>query len=282
MILVFLLSFHLFLIICYACLLELKISRLSFGYLFFALFFPFVGEVCLIAADLGKSPAENNFVKPFIEFEHSVKTDNLTKLESFDTSNISRTQILEIIREEPSNLVDLLKSALSSDDSEVVHIAAASIMKMQQNYENKIKLASESYYSMPQNMNRLKKYIETLGDYYSQGLLNGEAAVSLLEQQATLLEKYLNVLPEDKEMGMLYIKNSLQQNKYELAIQQAQFVRYSFITDFDIWELSVQVLNRSGNQTELKKLFEEGIKLSNHWSYSDRAKWDSMQKELCI
>ena len=93
---------------------------------------------------------------------------------------------------------------------------------------------SDQYSEMPDNMARLKNYILAIQDYYIQGMLNGEAASSLLEQQAELLNKYLTVLPEDKEMGILMVKNLVLQKKYTEAENAAEFIRYSYMIDIDL------------------------------------------------
>lgn len=280
MALVFLLSLHLFLMTGYAVLVETNKSRLNYGYLIFALFIPFVGELCLLAADFGKSPASYEFVKPFktFSFESEDKKRNIT----LDKNVSSRSELLEIIKTQPENLTDILKSSLKSDDTEIVHIAASSIMKLQRDYENKIKFASEQYEQMPNNMELLKKYIVSIGEYHSQGLLTNESALSLLMMQEELLKKYLQVLPEDKEVGILSIKNSILQGDFEQALNKSEFMRYLFLSDISIWNYSIQICLKMKNIEKMNQIINEADKMSVHWTLEQKAQWNNIQKGLDI
>ena len=280
--LLFLISLHFLLMIVYMMLVELKKSRLSYGHLLFAFFFPFVGEVCLVAADFGKSPADQKLVKPFKEFSVAKSEMILKSSECIDGQTITREQLLQVIKLQPDNFIKVLKSSMKSEDIEVIHIAASTIMKMQRTYENKIKEASDQYSEMPDNMARLKNYILAIQDYYIQGILNGEAASSLLEQQAELLNKYLTVLPEDKEMGILMVKNLVLQKKYIEAENAAEFIRYSYMIDIDLWELSVDVYTTTGNKKKLQEMTEEAEKFFGVWSQADKLRWIEIQKGMII
>ena len=279
--LLFLISFHFLLMIIYLLLIETKKSRLTYGHLLFAVFFPFVGEICLVAADIGKAPADHDLVKPFKKFSINKTNETYLVVENINEMNeITREQLLEVIKSQPNNLTDILKAAMKSSDIEVVHIAASSIMKAQRTYENRIKEVSEKYAEMPDNMGRLHEYIVAIGDYYNQGLLNGEASTSLLEQQEILLRKYLKVLPEDKEMGILMVRNLLLQGRYNEAEDGAELMRYLYMSDIELWELSAEVYTTTANTEKLQEMIGESQKMSGSWSQSDKARWIEIQKGL--
>ena len=281
MVFVFLLSLHLFLMLCYVILIETKKSRLNYGHWLFALLIPFVGELCLLAADIGRSPASNNVVMPFKQF----KKDNLNERAypgnyEFDVQTISRQQLLEVIKNRPLNFESILKESLNSKDIEVVHIAASTTMKLQREYENNLKNAAEEYKAAPNNMSKLKYYIETIEEYYSKKLLVGAAALSLLEEQRELIERYLKVLPEDKEIGKLSVKNHMIQNEYNAAFQEAESLRYRYFDDIEIWELSLNVCIESNNQEKLDGILEDSAKTSCFWSNEQKLRWNEIKSRL--
>ena len=109
MVFVFLLSLHLFLMACYVILIETNKSRLSYAHILFALFIPFVGELALLAADFGRSPASNEYVKPFKTFEDSLINENEACDHLDYDETLSRTQLLDAIQKHPKNLINILK-----------------------------------------------------------------------------------------------------------------------------------------------------------------------------
>jgi len=278
---IFLLSLHLFMLIVYMILIETKKSRLTYGHILFALFLPFAGELCLLVSELGKAPAGNNFVNPFIDFCDKVegKTNSIYYEPAKD---LSREQLLSVIEEQPSNLAKILKTCLNSKDIEVAHISAASIMKLQRAYENRIKAASENYRTMPNNMQRLAYYIHVVDEYDRQNLLSGESAIALLEQEEHLLDKYLSFLPKDIEMGILSVNVSLQLQKATDAIRKAELLRYSSINDLRLWKLSIETCTAAGKQEKVKMICEEAHKLYNHWNYEQKRYWSEIEEGLLI
>lgn len=281
MVLVFLLSLHLFLMLCYVVLIETKKSRLSYGHWLFALFIPFVGEFCLLFADIGRSPASNSFAVPFKSFD-DIKQCVSDKNGEYECccETITRQQLLEIIQKRPANFEAILKSALSSKDIEVVHIAASTIMKLQREHENALRLAAEEYGHTPNNMNKLKRYIEVIDEYYSKDLLSGNAAAALLKQQQVLIEAYLKVLPDDRDIGMLCAKNNMLQGNYNGAIDTAEALRYRNITDIDLWELSIQICLKARDEKKLNEILKDSEKMIESWSIEQKKKWKEIKSEL--
>ena len=158
----------------------------------------------------------------------------------------------------------------------------STIMKIQRECENNIKLASEQYAQLPNNMNKLKTYIVAVGDYYAQGLLDGEAAINLLKQQEILLEKYLTVLPEDKDVGIISVNNSIMQKEFQIAFQKAEFIRYLYLSDIELWKLSLQICLMMNDEKKIKEIIDESDKMSTHWSLEQKTQWNEIRKGLKV
>ena len=138
------------------------------------------------------------------------------------------------------------------------------------------------YFEKPDNMKRLQEYIFAINEYYQQGLLNGEASKFLLEQEEELLKKYLLVLPEDKTMGKMMIENLLSQQKYEEAVTSVDFLRYLYLSDVELWMLSIKVYTEAGQNQKLKSIVDEAEKLSVAWSHENKTQWLEFQKGLRV
>ena len=131
MTLVFLLSLHFLLMFGYMILIETGKSRLGYGHWLFALFLPFAGVLCLLTADFGRSPAANDYVRPFKQFDCAKLSEEGPEEAILPGTQITRQQLLDTIQRRPANLAAILTEALTSEDVEVVHIASSTIMKLQ-------------------------------------------------------------------------------------------------------------------------------------------------------
>ena len=249
MTLVFLLSLHFLLMFGYMILIETGKSRLGYGHWLFALFLPFAGVLCLLTADFGRSPAANDYVRPFKQFDCAKLSEEGPEEAILPGTQITRQQLLDTIQRRPANLAAILTEALTSEDVEVVHIASSTIMKLQREYEKSLKIAEEAYRQMPDNMKNLKSYIEAMEAYLSADILKGNAVFSLLKEQKILIGEYLKVLPEDKAVGIISVKNSLRQGEPAAALETAERLRYRYLSDIALWELSLESCT-SANDTE--------------------------------
>lgn len=167
MIYIFLLSLNILLILIYSIFIRLKISRLSLIFLLLPLCIPFIGELCMLACEFGLIKFERS------EEETSVYTK---KKDPFNVKvgEYTRETLLEVIKKEPDNLIEILNHALHSEDSEVVHVAASSLMKIKNKYDKKVKTVSERYERLPNNKDYKNDYIQILDEYINSGLLFGE------------------------------------------------------------------------------------------------------------
>ena len=280
MTLVFLLSLHFLLMFGYMILLETGKSRLSYGHWLFALFLPFAGVLCLLAADFGRSPAGNDYVRPFKQFDcvkNSIEGPAETILPG---SRITRQRLLDTIQRRPANLVAILTEALTSEDVDVVHIASSTIMKLQREYEKSLKIAEEAYRKMPDDMKKLKSYITAMEAYLAANLLKGNAVYSLLQEQKALIGEYLKALPEDKEVGVLSVKNSLRRGNQVAALETSERLRYRYISDIALWELSLELCISANNAEKHNEILADATKMAECWTNTQKKRWNKIQNGL--
>lgn len=203
MLIAFILSLHLLLISIYGGLIERKVSRLQCEHLLWALCLPFVGELCLLVAETGFFQATRIYKSPLIVEENGVTSGDHQIMVYKESQTITREYLLEVIKKRPSNLIELLKEALGSNDVEVAHIAAANIMRIQRGYETEIKLSEREYQLMKDDMSLLKNYIKSIDNYLSSNLLEGDLRVQMLETERSLLEAYITKMSGDHEVSAL-------------------------------------------------------------------------------
>ena len=277
MTLVFLLSLHFLLMFGYMILIETGKSRLGYGHWLFALFLPFAGVLCLLTADFGRSPAANDYVRPFKQFDCAKLSEEGPEEAILPGTQITRQQLLDTIQRRPANLAAILTEALTSEDVEVVHIASSTIMKLQREYEKSLKIAEEAYRQMPDNMKNLKSYIEAMEAYLSADILKGNAVFSLLKEQKILIGEYLKVLPEDKAVGIISVKNSLRQGEPAAALETAERLRYRYLSDIALWELSLESCTSANDTEKRNEILADATKMAEYWTNTQKERWNKIQ-----
>jgi hypothetical protein len=280
MTLVFLLSLHFLLMFGYMILIETGKSRLGYGHWLFALFLPFAGVLCLLTADFGRSPAANDYVRPFKQFDCAKLSEEGPEEAILPGTQITRQQLLDTIQRRPANLAAILTEALTSEDVEVVHIASSTIMKLQREYEKSLKIAEEAYRQMPDNMKNLKSYIEAMEAYLSADILKGNAVFSLLKEQKILIGEYLKVLPEDKAVGIISVKNSLRQGEPAAALETAGRLRYRYLSDIALWELSLESCTSANDTEKRNEILADATKMAEYWTNTQKERWNKIQNGL--
>ena len=212
MLIVFILGLHFLLISIYGVLIERRVSRLQCEYLLWALCLPFVGELCLLVAEVGYFQTAQIYKSPLIVEETGVASGSQQVIDYNGSQTITREYLLDAIKKKPSNLVELLKGALGSDDVEVAHIAAANIMRIQRGFEVEIKSSEREYQLMKDDMSLLKNYIKAIDNYLSSNLLEGDLLIQMRETKKSLLEAYIAKMPGNHEASA-----SLQKVRMQLA-----------------------------------------------------------------
>lgn len=274
MFIVFLISLHALMMLVYLLAVEEKRSRHQYAHLLFAACLPFVGEACLLLAEFGKAQESGIQERLF----RSGKTGKAaaSSVPMPLKQMIGRKDILEVIETRPSNEVGILREALKAKDAEVVHLAAATIMRMQQEYENRISSISNRYKSFPDDMNALEEYIDLLGEYHGRKLLVGEAEKELLLEQEELIHTLLAVMPSNLKGILALIDNYELQGRSEEALDMCKQQRRRF-SDFQVWKKSLLLLKKYRSE-ECKALYEESRNIWEQWTYSEKKQWQMLAR----
>lgn len=275
MIILFLLCLHVFLLLVYALAIETHRSRHQMKSLLLAACLPFVGELCLFASEFGKTAPSFDTQRVFRFKKRQEQTRHGGVMEVGDT--IDRETLLRAIEEKPDNLVAILRQGLRAPDMEVVHVAAATIMKLQREQELRVAQCAEAHGEFPGNMELLLDYCRAVGDYYGSGLLEGEAQNELLLLQERQLDKLLAVLPGHPEGTVLKIRNLWYQGRREEAFALCERQRQSCF-DFAVWEQGF--LMRSQGMGELAPLLAAAKPVSAQWSRRERKAWQEYERSV--
>lgn len=218
MLIILLLGIHLQLMLIYGLLVVTGRSRMKSTHLLLACFLPFVGEICLMAAEIGTTPAKPLYCSPFFKTDRISRPQDTWTLPSdwqevlLGNEHAARALLLKVIDTQPPRMVEVLHMALHAESSEVSHIAAAALMKLHHQHEKAIAAASSASKALPGNMPVLVKWIDAIRGYRESGLVEGASLALLREQELQLLAVYLDKMPLDQqyqsELEMLREENA--------------------------------------------------------------------------
>ena len=204
MIVVLMLGIHFLLITIYAYMVMTKHSRLSRYHLLLAVVLPFVGELCLLASEAGKMPISLIYQTGF---KKKTQTGNGIQAwvcpENWENivlgeETAARDFLMSAIDSESDMLPKILRTGLLSSSSEVSHISASRLMKIQRMHEDTIAKASEASKKNPNNVSLMASYIDSIHAYLSSGVLDEVSFENYKGEELDLLRRYLRIMPSDE------------------------------------------------------------------------------------
>lgn len=107
--------------------------------------------------------------------------------------NIKRKLMLDILKDDYKDNIDILKSALNDKDSETSHYAAAALMSLKSSFDEKLKITEMKYINNYENLDYHLEFIDTLKEYLESDLLDKFSYKNLLKKYSRVIEKYLNI-----------------------------------------------------------------------------------------
>ena len=256
-----------------------KDSFNNFGLFLLSVFVPIFGFI--IAIMYYKNTDVNNDIA--YEFEE-MRDENVDDLDNFllkgNHSNFSSELILNNYKQARKEIINFNKlsvnencklymNALYSDDTEVSHMAAASLMKIKQQYESDLKLGNNT------STDYLENYVIKLDEYVKNGLIKGIIKDNLIINCINQVEKYVNFKSLKFNYFTSYVSLLLEINNYDLAKRYSYYVKDTWLCNEDAWYLLLNVLFKSKDNVELlnvineykDNLFEESERINQFISF---------------
>ena len=217
-------------VIIYLCILIIYFENnksntlLDLGLFTIALLIPIFGLIIVIMYNNNKSTTV------LYEFEEERERE-IDDLDDFllknSHSNFEANLILKSYKEARKEIVNFTKlsvdensalyeKALKSDDTEVTHMAAASLMKVKEKFEKELVLSENV------KKEELEKYILTLDEYVRNNLVIGALKNKLIKNAIELAEEMIKFQNDKLEYFLAYINLLLEVERYDLAILYAE------------------------------------------------------------
>jgi hypothetical protein len=125
--------------------------------------------------------------------------------------------ILQVIRKNALENVSLLSGARNSTDTEIAHYASATLMKLQSNFEKKIREALAKFHEKPEDLYTINRAIDALRSYIGSNLLRGYMMNEQRNMLKKILMKKIMLMPDSKSSYIYAAQNAIEMEDFEYA-----------------------------------------------------------------
>lgn len=244
---------------------------------------PVIGELCVLTLeicyrtkaishkDIGveKLKYNNELHKNLLSVEQ-ISDDKIVPMEEaflINDAKLRRELILDLLKKDPDQYVDILQKAKTNEDADVVHYASTAIMELHTQYDLRIQSMEHRYKLNPDSLELLEEFINLLEEYLSHGLAEGRRLELVQSQYIQLLEKKVRKVGDSESYEQLII-SEMKHNNETRAFRYIQEMKQKWPGREDGWLLEIQYYAKKKQGSKLRETIEEmeakGIYLSSH------------------
>jgi len=167
-----------------------------------------------------------------------------------------RNLMMNILRSDPMQYLDLLLIARFNDDTETAHYATATIMELQRQFQLEIQQRQAELNRDESDFEKHREYVKFLSTYCESGLLEGQ----LLRRQRLVLKKALESamkMKDDLALFTIMIHNSLALNEAAEAKSTAEALMAKWPLQESSWLESMRVFVETHDQSGMQALLQK-------------------------
>jgi len=205
------------------------------------------------------------------ELETVVPFDEVLLLSNDKTR---REVMMHILRRDPFQYLEMLKTARVSSDVEITHYATATIMEIQRDLDITMQHAEDGYRINSDDIDSVNRFISALTSYIDTGLLLENRMIQLRQQLSVVLEHKLSIFPNSHSAHLLLVDTDISLGNYRRAAQVAALMRDKWPTDEASWLRSLLVCMASGDAEEKASIAARLPGMPISWSKAGREEAD--------
>jgi hypothetical protein len=210
------------------------------------------------------------------EFHKETSVVPITDMLILNNHHLKRTAMLNLLKSDTIENVDILSNALLNEDSETAHYAASAIVEIKRKMLNSIHtLEKLSEIDRPE-LKTLISYANALRRYIYSNLLDDQSKKIYMYKYSFLLEKLIEHLPQQKSNYIEKINCDIQLNEFEKVENVCKmFIRYcgneeeAYFMSMKYYYLLKDKENLRGVLNQLKsssiKISPDGMKVLRFW-----------------
>ena len=229
----------------------------------FSMFIPIFGFITVILSEklqavpkdeikIEKKNTEKEKSKEFLTNIQSSLIDNLT----VNDYEKAREMILSIKSLSLEEQCKICHSGIKSRNIEISHIAAVSLMRIQ-NYFEKLFAHMELKADLTKIEN-LKKYINGIHKYLECNLVQGALYNKYIEKLINLIEKLIKIVPKcEEEYYIILVEACIKNRKFDKALEYLQGEINLYGMKEKTYKLSLEICIKTKNIDNLYELLEK-------------------------
>ncbi|MGM7684402.1 hypothetical protein ACSVDA_19975 [Cytobacillus sp. Hm23] len=138
-----------------------------------------------------------------------------------------RKMLLDVLKTDSLIQGDILQAAIKNDDTETSHYAASAILEVNSSLLNSLQKLELQLEITPTEVSIMKSYAQVIRQYVDLGILDERAELQYLYQYSQVLEKIIDIEPNNKENYIEKIECDLQLGELKVAEKYCElFMNY--------------------------------------------------------
>ncbi len=250
-------------------------APLTLTHALWMLLLPFFGALSILslARASGSEPSEGEWLKRQSEahsrrLSFQLDAQDAVPLEEallINDPRQRRRQMMNLLRGDPMDHLDLLLMARFNDDAETAHYATATITELQRQMQLELQRCQVELQASPDSAGLRREYVELLNRYCESGLIEGQA----LRRQRLVLSRALAdalSLSPALELTSLAVRNhlALKEPAQAREIAEEAFRRWPKEEQawFDMMRVCVETHDQRGFRALLERVRSAGVDFS--------------------
>lgn len=233
---------------------------------------PIVGELCVLVLEIGSrshllSPRalglekmkQNNMLHENLLLAKQGEEDPVVPIEEaflLNDAKLRREMILDLLKKNPAQHLDILQKAKTNDDTEVVHYASTAIMELYNEYDLRIQEMEQRYRNQREDPQVLEDYIDLLEEYMGHGLAEGRRLELVRSQYTHLLQKKVKE-SGDSESYRRLIQGEIASHQEAEAYRLIEEMKRKWPRREDPWLLLIEYYAQEKQGDKLKQTLQE-------------------------
>ncbi|HBL85282.1 MAG: hypothetical protein A2Y17_03545 [Clostridiales bacterium GWF2_38_85] len=183
-----------------------------------------------------------------------------------------RKIMIDVLKQDPKQYVNLLQRARENDDIEVTHYASTAIMEIQREYEIQIRLAEKNYKINSNDVNTIETYIFAIRDYIHSGLMQDSLLYMQRQRYDSILTKRLEYPNTGVNLYIEAINNLIEMGIFQKANKLLDEAILKWSKNEDILLTRIKYYHLTGNAVMLKSTLSDITKSRSYLSPSTQQK----------
>ncbi|MED4453983.1 hypothetical protein [Metabacillus fastidiosus] len=216
--------------------------------------------------DLIKKGEETSEILSRVDVEKETNIVPVRDALLLNDNQTKRRVLMNVLKNETFNKIEILQTALQNEDTETSHYAAAAIQDTKGQLLKSIQQLEYEAERFPNEIERLAPYARVIKQYVNTGFLDDRTRKQYLYQYFQLLENMIELAPREKEYYIEIINCALELEELERAETYSHaFLKYCGAEEeayFSSMKLYYKLKNQSKFHEILQMLRDSPVKLS--------------------